>query len=101
MSGRVGTVPDRAVPVWAVSPCRPDTGTPLLIEAGPVCAGWQPASRLQCTHVCPWSPKAILQVATLDSEGYGLAHELKHELEHELDYELDYELEYELGYELG
>ena len=28
--GHVGTVPDRAVPIQAVSPCWPDTGTPLL-----------------------------------------------------------------------
>ena len=30
VSGRVGTVPDRAVPIRTVSPCRPDTGTSLL-----------------------------------------------------------------------
>ena len=32
VSGCVGTVPDRAVPSWAVSPCRPDTGTSLFFE---------------------------------------------------------------------
>ena len=29
MPDRVGTVSDRAVPSWTVSPCRPDTGTSL------------------------------------------------------------------------
>ena len=30
MPGRVGTVPDRAVPSWTVSQCRPDTGISLF-----------------------------------------------------------------------
>ncbi len=29
--GHVGTVPDRAVPIQAVSACQPDTGTPLIL----------------------------------------------------------------------
>ena len=32
VSGCVGTVPDCAVPSWAVSPCRLDTGTSLICE---------------------------------------------------------------------
>ena len=32
VSGHVGTVPDRAMSVWAVSPCQPDAGTPLQVE---------------------------------------------------------------------
>ena len=33
--GPVGTVPDYAMPAWAVSPCRLDTGTPLVAFASP------------------------------------------------------------------
>ena len=48
VSGRVGTVPDRAVPIRAVSPCRPDTGTSLMecrkaLECG--CLGQLPRYR--------------------------------------------------------
>ena len=31
VSDRVGTVPDRAVPIRTMSPCRPDTGTSLIV----------------------------------------------------------------------
>ena len=32
VSGPLGIVPDRAVPVWAVSPCQPDIGTLLFLN---------------------------------------------------------------------
>ena len=32
VSGRVSTVPDRAMPILAVSACRPDTGTSLALQ---------------------------------------------------------------------